>query len=122
MFSKTFFIAGVQHHQMNEVLGELGLGDELELVQEPTNKFDPNAIKIIYEGTMLGYVPKKFSAEVSAAFETDELLCTISKLDKTAKPWEQCEVNIIGISEEDNFPEYKDDDNSLWPEGEEEEE
>jgi len=98
---RSFYIAGVQHHQMNKVLDFLDEGMELELVPEPTNKFDPNAIRIEFNGTMLGYVPKKFSSEVSGAIELGvELECIISKFNKSASPWEQCEVLISEINEE----------------------
>jgi len=97
---RLFYIAGVQHHQMNKVLDFLEEGMELELVPEPENKFDPNAVRIVFDGTMLGYVPKKFSSEVSGAIELGvELECIISKFNKSASPWEQCEVLISEIDE-----------------------
>lgn len=92
---KKFFIAGVQHHEMHTIIKELEVGDILELVPEYDNKYDPNAVKIIYGETMLGYVPRKFSAEISAAFEVGaELDCTIVTLNPDGKPWEWCEVVI----------------------------
>jgi hypothetical protein len=101
MSEKKFFIAGVQHHQIHEVLAELTEDEILDLVPEPTNSYDPNAVRIEFNGVMLGYVPKKFSAEISAMLETSELLCTITTLNKAAKPWEMCEVEIVPIIEED---------------------
>ena len=108
--SYEFYVAGVQFHQAKNVLGELSEGMELSLIGEPDNKFDPNAIKIIYdraaqeskilEEIMLGYVPKKFSAEVSAFMEIHEnVVCELVKLNPSAKPWEQLKVNI-GVAEE----------------------
>jgi hypothetical protein len=48
---------------------------------------------------MCGYVPKKFSSEVTAAFEVGiSLECVIVELDKTAKPWEQCKVEIREVN------------------------
>ena len=102
---KKFFIAGVQHHELHEVIGDLAKGDELDLICEPDNKFDPNAVRIELDDTMLGYVPKKFSAEVNAALEIGrDLECIITKLDPSAKPWEQCEVTInqIDLDDEDD--------------------
>lgn len=111
MQEKKFYIAGVQHHDLHKVLKDLNEGDELVLVPEPTNKFDPNAIRIECVGealgdpsVMLGYVPRKFSAEVGALLEVGFGLveCIITKLNKTAKPWEQCEVAIkVSEGEED---------------------
>ena len=96
----TFFIAGVQHHQMHKILDQLSVDDFLVLVPEPSNKYDPNAVRIEKvrmsgEDVMCGYVPRKFSAEVSALIEIGTLLeCKISEFDKAAKPWEQCKVEI----------------------------
>lgn len=98
-----FMIAGVQHHRIKEVLSELSEGKVLALVTEPTNKFDPNAIRIEYvnldgSSVMLGYVPKKISAEVSAKITVGRSLeCVLIKLDKVAKPWEQAMVEIREI-------------------------
>lgn len=102
MEEKKFFVAGVQHHEMHKVINELEIGDEFELEPESTNKFDPNAIRIVYGDTMCGYVPRKFSAEISAAMERGaELECIIVTLNKDASPWEWCEVAIRPIFEED---------------------
>ena len=94
-----FYIAGVQHHQMHKVIKEMEVGNFLNLTPEPSNKFDSNAVRIEYstfnESIMCGYVPKKFSAEISAYHEMGgELQCIVTELDKNAKPWEQCMVEI----------------------------
>ncbi len=95
-----FMIAGVQHHRIKDVLSQLEDGKVLALVTEPSNKFDPNAIRIEFvdmDGTqtMLGYVPKKISAEVSAKITVGRSLeCILIRLDKLAKPWEMAMVEI----------------------------
>jgi len=61
----SFYIAGVQFHEMKMVINDLTESDHLSLVPEPDNKYDPNAVRIELvsdgPGTMLGFVPKKFS-------------------------------------------------------------
>lgn len=104
MFERKFFIAGVQHHKMHKVLDRLEEGDILSLVPEPTNKYDPNAVRIECSDsestTMCGYVPKKFSSEVVAQITIGKLLkCEIVILNKEAKPWEQCQVTIEEVPE-----------------------
>lgn len=106
-----FFIAGVKFHEANRpinrgdekgvhrIIEELEEGMGLTLQPEPDNKFDPNAVQILYgAGTtehMLGYVPKKFSASVCSMFElSPDPKCTVLKLDINAKPWEQIKVTI----------------------------
>jgi HIRAN domain len=44
--------------------GEIFSTAVLEL--EPTNPFDPNAVKVVVEGTQVGYIPKLDSSDVTA--------------------------------------------------------
>jgi len=100
---KEFYIAGVKFHKLNTIINDLKVGDILDLSPEPTNKFDPNAVKIEYGFIMLGYVPKKFSSEISAIFEIGlNLECVIVELNPGAKSWEQCKCVIRVIEEEYN--------------------
>ncbi len=96
---RTFYIAGVQHHQMHTALKDITIGDNLLLTPEPTNKFDMNAVRIEYarhdKQTMLGYVPRKFSPEIAGLLEIDTRLeCIVTEFVKENKPWEQCKVEI----------------------------
>lgn len=102
MEEKKFFVAGVQHHEMHKVINDLEIGDEFELQPEPENKYDPNAIRLVYGDVMCGYIPRKLSAEISAAMERGaELECVIVTLNKDTSPWEWCEVVVRPIFEED---------------------
>ena len=60
----SFFIAGIEYRDnIDEHLGEsVGV-----LEAEPTNPYDPNAIKILaHDGHHVGYVPKDMTSEVRA--------------------------------------------------------
>jgi len=100
---REFFVAGVQHHKSDQVLDKLTEGTVFELRPEPDNKFDPNAVAIIYnndhqeDDCMIGYVPAKFSGEIAAAIQIgNPLVCTITYLNPSAKPWERIQVVIKG--------------------------
>lgn len=59
-------IAGIPHRKPN--LGALHVGDTVILEPEPTNKFDPEAVKVLTnEATPvhLGYIPHNFTANVA---------------------------------------------------------
>lgn len=60
-----FYIAGVQYRKnIDNYLGEF-MGN---LVPEPRNPYDRNAIKIVaLDGHHVGYVPKNMTAEIRAA-------------------------------------------------------
>jgi hypothetical protein len=64
-FYSTFNIAGFTYWDGLSVMGELKVGTELTLEAEPTNGHDPNAVKILYKGTMLGYIPRDSNKEIS---------------------------------------------------------
>ena len=98
-----FFIAGVQHHEYKKVVKVVMEGHELEMVPETSKrilKIDPNAVRLewyddVFEVSMIGYVPAKKSAEVSAfLFLAEDPICIITAFNPTAKPWEMFEVVI----------------------------
>ncbi len=111
---RQFFIAGVQFRpkeDISQVSKVMKIGDTIILDPEPTNRFDPNAVKIIYnmedEGgnimpLFLGYVPKKFSSEVSAMLGIGApVICTVDEVNPSAKTYEMFKVTIsIPVNEE----------------------
>ena len=95
----TFYIAGVKFHQYKSVLNDISEGNNLVLFPEPENKFDPNAVQIHFDNggvsAFLGYVPKKFSSEVSGLLEIGKKLeCVLTKFNRDAQPWEIFKVEI----------------------------
>ena len=44
---------------------ELTDGTECQLVPEPTNPYDPNAIAVMHEEMHLGYIQKEIAAEIN---------------------------------------------------------
>ena len=95
-----FYVAGVQFHELDSIIDDLEEGDTLELTPEPTNKFDSNAVRLEWEGTMIGYVPKKHSSAVSAMLEiSDGIVCEIILLSPSKKPWERIKVLITDDEE-----------------------
>ena len=112
----SFFIAGVQFRPtgVKEEIKKLLKHQNLILEPEPENEFDPNAIKIISineEGkAFLGYVPKKFSAEILAALEVGiDLECIVEEINPSAKPWEICKVVVKDVISETENDTYKGD-------------
>ena len=90
----NFYVAGVKFHKLNTCIKEIKVGDELTLTPEPYNKFDPNAIKILYNNTMIGYVPAKLAAEVLASIETSYVRGIVEEVTPENKTWEQLKVRI----------------------------
>lgn len=64
-----FDVVGLSHHKKN--LNAVDLEDPehmypIELIPEPTNKVDKNAIKVLIDGRHIGYVPVKKCYEIHA--------------------------------------------------------
>jgi len=93
---EEFYVAGVQYHDLDKCIRSINEGDELQLVPEPDNSYDPNAVKIMKDDIMLGYVPAKFSASVAADLTISNPKCYVVKVNPQNKPWERLKVKIEG--------------------------
>jgi hypothetical protein len=51
------FIAGLQYYDVLEVWKFLKISDHLDLIPEPNNRFDHNAVMVVCKGKQLGYIP-----------------------------------------------------------------
>lgn len=76
-------IAGTMHLEDSSVLEKIKVGDMLNLQREE-NKFDSNAILILYEGgRKLGYVPEKDNIIFARLMDAGKLLkAKISKIEQ----------------------------------------
>lgn len=61
-FQRDHLVALLKKNKVIEV-GEFATSAMLEL--EPTNDFDPSAVKVMVDGLQVGYVPKTFSGDVT---------------------------------------------------------
>lgn len=104
--SFEFYVAGVKFHELKHCINEVKVGDILMMVLEPSNKYDPNAVRLEFSGEnrvyMVGYVPAKMSASVSASIMTGSPKCTVTEVNPTNKSWEQLKVEIVEDSDETN--------------------
>ena len=114
---RQFFIAGVQFRPKGDIsiaTHKMNVGDQLGLVPEPENKFDPNAVKIEYNietalgavSAFLGYVPKKYSSEVSAMLGIGApIVCIVDEVNPDAKTYEMIKVTVAIPVDEDTSEE-----------------
>ena len=67
-------LAGFRHGEAADAWPDLRNGDELTLVREPDNAFDPNAVRVEWHGRKLGYVPRRDNAALAWAMDRGETL------------------------------------------------
>jgi hypothetical protein len=89
------YVAGFQYADGMKVIDKMKEGDELDLVREPENVHDENAVAVYWKQIRIGYVPA-IDNELPNNFLLKGLALKsrIEKLNKAAKPWEACEAGI----------------------------
>lgn len=95
------FVAGFQHYEGMNLLAQMNEGDLLELVREPENKFDPNAVALHWQGKKIGFIPAAINEMLRLLLDTDalSLFAVITHLEKDSKPWENVAVAVYFIQE-----------------------
>ncbi len=68
-----FYVKGSTHYQDNYLKAisksnglEEGDGDQVKLVPEPSNRYDKNAIKVLWFDELVGYVPKEDTYKIKS--------------------------------------------------------
>lgn len=101
-------MAGRQYHDVDEVWEELHVGTLLELERDLDNRYDKNAVAVIYSNGvdeetgekdeyLLGYIPSDENEEISQLLEmgwNDIFECRISKINPDAHYENQISLTI----------------------------
>jgi hypothetical protein len=89
-------LAGFRYHEAKAVWQDLKLGDRLELVREPANPHDPNAVRVEWRGRMLGYVPRADNTALAWAMDRGEAVSArISVLRAHPNPRMRVEFEVF---------------------------
>ena len=59
------YIAGLQYYEVLEVWKDLEIGQRLELIPEPDNRYDKHAVIVAFGDKKLGYLPRSENRAVS---------------------------------------------------------
>jgi hypothetical protein len=88
-------LAGYRYGEGAEVWPLLREGDALELVAEPANPHDPNAVRVEWRGRMLGYVPRRQNAAVAWGLARGTpLRARVSRLAEHPNPARRIEIEV----------------------------
>jgi HIRAN domain len=89
-------LAGFRYYAAAQVWEELRVGDGLELLREPDNPHDANAIAVAWRGRKLGYVPKRDNAALAWGLDRGERLqARISRLAPHPNPARRIEIEVF---------------------------
>jgi hypothetical protein len=92
-------LAGIQFYTAKEWWAEMQIDDRLELIREPDNRHDGNAVRVEWKGHKLGYVPRRENQAVAQEMDRGtRLSANISKLQRHRSPWQRLKMNIYVLS------------------------
>ncbi len=88
-------LAGSQFHALPDVVSQIRVGDALILKRDPTNPHDSNAIEVLWQGHMLGFVPRRENKAVARAMDRgDPLVARVVALRPEETPWRRLRFEI----------------------------
>jgi hypothetical protein len=89
-------LAGFRYAEASQVWSELRRGDALELVREPDNPHDRNAVRVDWRGRKLGYVPRAENEALAWAMDRGErVTARISRLQEHPNPRLRIEFEVL---------------------------
>ncbi len=89
-------LAGFQFHEGRQLWDQLKVGDPLTLVREPDNPHDARAVRVHWNGHMLGYVPRAENDAVARQLDRgNRLEARIVRLTKHRDPWKRVEFEVF---------------------------
>jgi hypothetical protein len=89
-------LAGFRFHEAAQVWPQLKAGDALELSREPDNPHDANAIRVEWQGRVLGYVPRSENAALAWGLDRGAALrARISRLEWHPNPARRVEFEVF---------------------------
>jgi len=95
-------IAGLQYYKGIENINNFKINDEVQLIREPNNKYDRNAIAIYWNKLKIGFIPRSKNLIIKNLIDGGQnLYSCINQINKEESVWEKIEINIYLIENYD---------------------
>lgn len=89
-------LAGSQYHRFEALQKLIQVGDLLDLVREPDNPHDRNAVSVVWRGERLGYLPRKENRAVAQAMDKGETVkATVDFIAANPDPWKRLRISVF---------------------------
>lgn len=89
-------LAGFRYYEGKRLWSEMKVGDTLQLVREPGNAYDPNAVRVEWQGRKLGYVPRADNEALARFMDRgSKAEARITRLKKSRNPWQRMEFEVF---------------------------
>ena len=96
-------LAGRMYHEADEVWSNLKVGTLLQLQRDMENRYDPDAVKVLYHNDddgqdyCIGYIPREDNDDIATFLEMgwgEIFECRISRIVNEAHPEHQVHLTI----------------------------
>lgn len=88
-------LAGFRYYEGKQLWSEMKVGDPLQLIREPDNSYDPNAVRVEWQGHKLGYVPRADNQALARFMDRgSKAEARITRLKKSRNPWQRIEFEV----------------------------
>jgi 2-polyprenyl-6-methoxyphenol hydroxylase-like FAD-dependent oxidoreductase len=94
MLIQSAAVAGFRHHQAPTLFDQLRPGDMLILKREPDNPYDRHAIQVLWQGQLLGYVPRRNNQALAWAMDQNPQLSDPQLSDPQIRDQHNAERNL----------------------------
>ena len=99
------FVAGFQYYNGMGLLATMSVEQPLDLVREPENEYDNQAIAIYWEGQKLGFMPSRNNLIPSTLLDAKiPCVAKIKTVHKESSPWMNLEFSIFLAYPKDFMP------------------
>jgi hypothetical protein len=108
VFMYEAYIRGFQYYEGPDEIKNISIGDELDLVREPDNKYDGFATAIYWNAKKLGYLPRDENISIANLLDEGMLFrCTVIDIRPNKTFWESVRVNVeLLVPENSGFKKY----------------
>jgi hypothetical protein len=91
-------LAGFQYHAGAALWVQLQVGDVLTLAREPENPHDTRAVRVEWQGSLLGYLPRAENDAVAAALDRGERVeARIAARTWHKNPWRRLRIDVFVV-------------------------
>lgn len=91
-----FFVAGVKFYDYQQT--QLKAGDKLTLTWERSNQYDKNAIRVDFQRTKLGYVPRELTHKLHwERLAGRKVTAIVRSFNKSNPSWETIRVKVTAL-------------------------
>lgn len=88
-------VAGFQFYEGEQVWQALCPGQRLQLVREPDNEYDSQAVQVLFQDRQIGYLPRAENNIIAQMMDRGEkVYAKVGRLQHADDPWERVEVAV----------------------------